>query len=102
MAKGRPKNENKALPLEEQRQLALEKHRCGEHLTLDETALAMWDPSREKKPMSVMGIQKIEMRALAKLRAAVAKRYGWKSLDDVLETRRGFATPCENRLAGDE
>lgn len=102
MAKGRPKNLTKDLPLDIQRQVALEKHKLGGKLTLDETALAIWDPAKEKKPMTAMGVQKIELRALAKLRIELKARFGINGIDDMFESRRGFATMCEARLAGDE
>ena len=65
---------------------ALAKHANGERLTLDETACAMWDPESGKKPMSALGILKIERRALAKLKAALAK-YGIKGIDDMFEAK---------------
>ena len=70
------------------REAAIEKHRHGERLTLEETALAIWKPDVEAKPMSIMGVQKIEKRALAKLREELKKRYGITSLSDILPEPR--------------
>ena len=47
----------------------MRKHKDGKCLTLDETAFAIWDPKTQAKPMSPMGILKIERRALEKLKA---------------------------------
>ena len=69
------------------REAAIEKHRHGERLTLEETALAIWKPGIEAKPMSIMGVQKIEKRALAKLREEL-KKYGITSLADILPEPR--------------
>lgn len=64
----------------------LKKHAAGNGLTLDETAFAIWDPETQAKPMSPMGILKIERRALAKLKNELAK-YGIKNLDDVFDPK---------------
>ena len=64
----------------------IKKHEAGESLTLDETAFAIWDPEHEKKPMTPMGILKIERRALAKLKVELAK-HGIKNLDDVFDPK---------------
>ena len=88
MAKrGRPRKDSLQLPLLQQREIALAKRASGELLTLDETALAIWNPETEAKPMTRMGMQKFEKRILAKLRQALLK-YGIRSLSDVIETRR--------------
>lgn len=88
MAKrGRPRKDSLQLPLLQQREIAIAKHLSGELLTLDETALAIWNPETEPKPMTRMGMQKFEKRILAKLRQALLK-YGIRSLSDVIETRR--------------
>ena len=68
------------------KKIALEKHANRERLTLEETACAMWDPESEKKPMSALGILKIERRALEKLKVALAK-YGIKGVDDMFEAK---------------
>lgn len=72
---------------------ALKKHASGERLTLEETAVAIWDPETEKNPMTCMGVLKIEKRALAKLKLALRK-YGIKNLDDIFEPKyREFGHP---------
>lgn len=68
------------------RNVYLEKHRKGESLTLEETAIAMWDPNGDKKPMSTMGILKLQQRALAHLREAF-KKYRIYNIDDVLGSK---------------
>lgn len=67
------------------REACIAKHKSGERLTLEETAYAIWNPKLEKKPMTSMGIYKIEQRAMLKLRSALSSRYGIKQLDDVYE-----------------
>lgn len=62
------------------------KHMTGNRLTLEETALAMWDPKTEEKPMSPMGILKIERRALEKLKKAF-KKLGVNSFDDIFSDK---------------
>ena len=99
MAKrGRPRKDSFALPLLQQREIAIAKHLSGELLTLDETALAIWNPKVEAKPMTRMGMQKFEKRILAKLRLALRK-YGIHDLSDVIETRR--APLLDKRLSED-
>lgn len=69
------------------RNQCLRKHREGLHLTFEETAAVIWDPNgKASKPMTSMAICKIEQKALAKLKAALAK-YGIKSLDDMFENK---------------
>lgn len=68
------------------KKIALAKHANGERLTLEETACAMWDPESGKKPMSALGVLKIERRALDKLKAALEK-YGIKGIDDMFESK---------------
>lgn len=62
---------------------AEEKLRTGHRLTLDETAVMIWNPKKEKKPLSAMGVLKIERRALAKIRKGLAKM-GITKLEDVV------------------
>ena len=64
----------------------MRKHKEGKCLTLDETAFAMWDPEMKAKPMSPMGILKIERRALEKLKSEL-KKYGINNLDDVFDPK---------------
>lgn len=62
------------------------KHASDETLTLEETAAAIWDPDKTDKPMTAMGVYKIEQRALKKLRDALAQ-LGIKSLGDAITSR---------------
>ena len=64
----------------------IKKHKDGKPLTLDETAFAVWDPETQAKPMSPMGILKIERRALEKLKIEL-KKYGINNLDDVFDPK---------------
>ena len=84
---GRPRDINKDLPLEEQRKVYLEMHRKGQKLTVSQTAIAMWNPETEKRPLTKMAVLKIEQRALAKLKSKLAS-LGIKSLDDVFSPNR--------------
>jgi len=65
---------------------ALQKHKDGKRLTYEETAFALWDEKSEAKPMSAMGIYKIEKRALEKLKEAL-KKYNIHGLDDIFEPK---------------
>lgn len=62
------------------------KHASDKALTLEETAAAIWDPDKTDKPMTAMGVYKIEQRALKKLRDALSQ-FGIKSLDDAITSR---------------
>lgn len=73
----------------------LKKHEDGEPLTLEETAFAMWDPTTESKPMTAMGILKIERRALDKLKLAL-KHKKINSLDDLFDPRHREIGKQEN------
>lgn len=64
----------------------IEKHNCGAPLTLEETAIAIWDPKSGKKPMTSMGIYKIQMKALEKLKLELRK-YHITKIDDVVSTK---------------
>ena len=64
----------------------LKKHDEGKPLTLEETAFAIWNPETEAKPMTPMGVLKIERRALDKVKLAL-KKYGINNLDDVFDPR---------------
>ena len=70
----------------EAKKRCIKKHEDGECLTLEETAFAIWDPEHEAKPMTPMGILKIERRALDKLKLALRKQ-GIKNLDDVFDPK---------------
>lgn len=65
---------------------AVRKFADGKTLTYDETRYAIWDPKSGKKPLSCMGVLKIERKALGKLKTELAK-YGIQNLDDVLEPK---------------
>lgn len=91
---GRPRDENKDLPLEEQRKVYLEMHKRGIPLTAEQTAVALWNPEKEAKPLSKVMICKIEQQALVKLRAKL-KELGLGSLDDILSPRREEAEKLE-------
>lgn len=77
----------------EAKKLALRKHAEGKPLTLEETAVAIWNPDLEKHPMTCMGVLKIEKKALEKLKAKL-KLIGVKDLSDVFESRfREYGRP---------
>ncbi len=84
---GRPRDVNKDLPLEKQREVYLALHKKGVPLTLEQTRICIWDPKTEAHPPSKMAIQKIEQRALAKLKAKLLE-LGIKNVDDVLGFKR--------------
>ena len=65
---------------------ALRKRADGERLTLEETAVAIWNPITEKHPMTCMGILKIEQRALEKMRIGL-KKYGINDISDVVDPK---------------
>ena len=62
-------------------------YKKGQKLTVSQTAIAMWDPKTEKRPLTKMAVLKIEQRALAKLKSKLAS-LGIKSLDDVFSPHR--------------
>ena len=66
---------------------ALRRRSSGEYLTLEETAVAIWDPKKEDHPMTCMGVLKIEKRALSKAREAFIKKYGINSMSDVIDPK---------------
>ena len=88
---GRPRDVNKDLPLEEQRKVYREMHRKGQPLTVSQTAIAIWDPKTEKRPLTKMAVLKIEQRVLAKLKSKLAS-LGINNLDDVFSPRREIAS----------
>ena len=85
---GRPTDPYKDLPLLEQRKIYLEMHKKGQRLTVAQTAIAMWNPETEPRPLSKMAVLKIEQKALAKLKSKLAA-LGIKNLNDILEPKRG-------------
>ena len=91
---GRPRDINKDLSLEEQRKVYLEMHKKGQRLTVSQTAIAMWNPETEAKPLTKMAVLKIEQRALEKLRAKM-KELGIKSLDDIFSPHHEEASQVE-------
>lgn len=64
------------LSLREQEDEVILKYLNGEPLTLEETALAMWmyDGRKTKKPMTRMGMLKMEQRIMEKLRKACSEK----------------------------
>lgn len=88
---GRPRDVNKDLPLEEQRKVYREMHRKGQPLTVSQTAIAMWDPKTEKRPLTKMAVLKIEQRVLAKLKSKLTS-LGINNLDDVFSPCREIAS----------
>ena len=75
---------------------ALRKHKSGEPLSLEETALAIWNPDIEDYPMTSMGVLKIEKKALAKLRAELSKKK-IVGIDDLFESKfREYAKPISS------
>ena len=71
----------------------LRKHRARDRLTLEETAIAIWNPDKESQPMTCMGILKIEKRALEKLKVALKNRK-INGLDDLFESKfREYGRP---------
>lgn len=75
---------------------ALRKHKSGEPLSLEETALAIWDPDTEDYPMTSMGVLKIEKKALAKLKMALKKK-NIIGIDDLFESKfREYAKPISS------
>ncbi len=91
---GRPRDANKDLSLEEQRKVYIEMHKKGQKLTVSQTAIAMWDPETEEKPLTKMAVLKIEQRALAKLKTKLAS-LGINSLDDVFSPHHEEASQME-------
>ena len=65
---------------------ALRRRVEGHRLTLEETAVAIWNPEKEKQPLTCMGVLKIEKKALEKMKTAL-KKYGIKDLSDVIEPK---------------
>lgn len=75
---------------------AMRKNANGEQLTLEETAVAIWNPESETQPMSCMGILKIEKRALNKLKNKL-KTFGIKNLSDIFEPKhREYGHPVSS------
>lgn len=67
---------------------AIATYLAGKPLTLEQTAVALWhvEGRKTKKPMTKMGVLKIEQAALAKMRQGLLK-YGITSLDDVIDVK---------------
>ena len=85
---GRPVDPYKHLPLLEQREIYRKMAYNGERLTVAQTAIAMWNPKTEPKPLSKMAVLKIEQKALAKLKVKLAA-LGVKSINDILTPKKG-------------
>ena len=78
------------------RKEALRKRAFSNCLTLEETAVALWNPEKEKQPMTCMGILKIEKKALSKLRSKLAE-YGIKDITDIFEPKyREYGKPISS------
>ena len=69
-------------------------YKKGQKLTVSQTAIAMWNPETEKRPLTKMAVLKIEQRALAKLKSKLAS-LGIKSLDDIFSPHREEASQVE-------
>ena len=69
-----------------EKKIVLRRHAAGERLTLDETALAIWNPKERPYPMTSMGILKIEKQALDKLKTQL-KKYNINNLDDIFDPK---------------
>ena len=69
------------------RKEAFRRRAFGNCLTLEETAVAIWDPKKEDHPMTCMGVLKIEKRALSKAREALIKKYSINSISDVIDPK---------------
>ena len=67
---------------------AIATYLSGKPLTLEQTAVALWhiEGRKTKKPMTKMGVLKIEQGAMLKMRQGLAK-YGITKLDDVMDIR---------------
>ena len=68
------------------RKEASRKHADGKSLTLEETAIMLWNPETEDHPMSGMNVLKIERKALAKVKTGLAQ-LGLHSLDDIFDAK---------------
>lgn len=83
------------LDLEDQIDAALEKYLMHQPLTLDESALLLWQKENRPTeiPLSKARIKAIENSALTKLREGL-KKFGINSLDDVLNVS-GHRSPAK-------
>lgn len=65
---------------------AIATYMLGKPLTLDQAAVALWhiEGRKTKKPMTKMGLLKVEQNALLKMKQGLAK-YGITKLDDVFD-----------------
>ena len=74
------------------------------HLSLEQTAVLLWqlEGRKTEKPMTKMGILKIEQNALLKLRVGL-KKYGINHYDDVFDPNkfRSAAVGVDNSVDGD-
>ena len=68
---------------------AIAAYLLGKPLTLEQTAVALWhiEGRKAKKPMTKMGVLKVEQGALLKMRQGLAK-HGITKLDDVLDVNK--------------
>jgi len=82
------------------KKMAIAKHKMGEILSLEETAVAIWDPEKEDHPMTCMGVLKIEKKALAKLKEKL-KEKNIVGLDDLFEAKfREYGKPISSVYNG--
>lgn len=98
---GRPKKV--VLTDEEMEELVISKYLTGTPMTLEETAFALWmsDGRKTPRPMTRMGVLKIEQKACAKLRIAL-KKYGIKQLDDAIDVCRSHRAAKQNKFEAPE
>lgn len=85
------------LSLREQEDAVILKYLNGEPMTLEETALGLWmyDGRKTKKPMTRMGMLKMEQKILAKLKAACDK-YG-VTIDDLACFQKSNRAPASSK-----
>ena len=94
---GRHKRE--VLTDEQMEELVISKYMTHSPMTCEEAAFASWlaDGKKTKRPMTLMGLVKIEQRALKKVREGL-KRYGIKSFDDVFDVNRSHRIAKQNKF----
>lgn len=94
---GRHKKE--ILTDEQMEELVISKYLTHSPMTCEEAAFALWlaDGKKTKRPMTRMGLLKIEQRALKKVREGL-KHYGIKSFDDVFDVNRSHRIAKQNKF----
>lgn len=98
---GRHKKE--VLTDEEMEELVISKYMTYSPMTLEEAAFALWmiDGKKTARPMTRMGILKIEQKACAKMREKL-KKYGIKQLDDVVDICKSHRAAKQNKFEAPE